>query len=290
MFRVIINSLSYIVSVIIPLHLTLETVFLSKDSNEMSTFLKSTAMLQQQTAQSAITNLLLKYWTLYGLIYLLVPQTPLQIVINIIPLKSLILLGCNTLATMELLSEFIHFINEQKQFVTSFLKFMNNINDPKKSKFEQFTKLYQSSYTNYYNKKYGKDVRDPTLLDSFLFGAYTDSVVAVTKRFQYFFPKTNTIQSNFDFIILNILNFKNFIESYAKFAKEHPSGNNQQNSSSSEGNTLNNDGNNTSQSSGTDSQPGSFRSSTNGDNGTQYDEYDFINDLIEESKKFWRST
>ncbi|CAB4252334.1 similar to Saccharomyces cerevisiae YOR152C Putative protein of unknown function [Maudiozyma barnettii] len=288
MSGVITSILSSIVSIIIPLHVTLETVYLSKDSNAMSSFVKSTSMLQPQTEQAELTTLLLKYWALHGIIYLLIPQTPLQFLVGILPFSGLIIFIYNILATVELLAKFTTFINEQQQFLSNFLKFINSMNDPKKSKLEQFTRLYQSSFTNYYNQKYHTDIRDQNLVDSFLFGTYTDSVIALCKRYAKIAPQTNIIPTCFDFIIVNIINFKNFVLSNYNFAEEHSNMNTgtsnttPNKSSSSFGNEKT-----TGRSSGTNFHPGSFESTNNSNYDTPYEEYNIINDLLNEAKKLF---
>ena len=272
------SVLSSIVSVIIPLHVTLETVYLSKDSNAMSSFVKSSSMLQPQTEQNELTTLLLKYWALHGVIYLLIPQTPLKTVIDIIPFSGFILFVYNCLATIELLGKFTKFIIEQQQFLTNFIKFIESFKDPKKSKLEQFTKLYQSSFTNYYNQKYHTDIRDQNLVDSFLFGNYTDSVIALCKRYGGLLPMTNIIPTCFDFIVMNIINLKNSVQSYYNFADEHVPLNSENTTEPKKENES------TGSSSGSDFHPGSFGATNRNGTETPYEEYSIINDLLEQAK------
>ena len=282
MSEIISSILSSIISVMIPLHVTLETVYLSKDSNAMSSFVKSSSMLQPQTEQNELTTLLLKYWALHGVIYLLIPQTPVKTIIDIIPFSSFILFVYNCLATMELLGKFTKFIIEQQQFLTNFIKFIESFKDPKKSKLEQFSKLYQSSFTNYYNQKYHTDIRDQNLVDSFLFGNYTDSVIALCKRYGNLVPMTNVIPTCFDFIVMNIINLKNSIQSYYKFADEHvplnSEGTTETNKESTTGSSS------SGSSSGSDFHPGSFGATNRSRTEAPYEEYNIINDLLEQAK------
>ncbi|KAG0669033.1 hypothetical protein C6P45_004173 [Maudiozyma exigua] len=283
MSEIISSVLSLIVSVILPLHVTLETVYLSKDSNAMSSFVKSSSMLQPQTEQNELTTLLLKYWALHGVMYLLIPHTPLKTIIDIIPLSGFILFVYNCLATIELLGKFTKFIIEQQQFLTNFLKFIESFKDPKKSKLEQFTKLYQSSFTNYYNQKYHTDIRDQNLVDSFLFGNYTDSVIALCKRYGNLVPMTNIIPTCFDFIVMNIINLKNSIQSYYNFADEHTP----LNPESSEKTKKENHSAGSGTSTGSAFHPGSFDATNRSRTGTPYEEYNIINDLLEQAKNLF---
>ncbi|SMN18418.1 similar to Saccharomyces cerevisiae YOR152C Putative protein of unknown function [Maudiozyma saulgeensis] len=287
MFEVISSVLSSIVSIIIPLHVTLETVYLSKDSNAMSSFVKSTSMLQPQTEQGELTTLLLKYWALHAILYLLIPQTPIQFLVGILPFSEFIIFIYNILATVELLAKFTIFINEQQQFLSNFLKFVNNINDPKKSKLEQFTRLYQSSFTNYYNQKYHTDIRDQNLVDSFLFGTYTDSVIALCKRYAKFAPQTKIIPTYFDFIVVNIINFKNFVLSYYNFAEEHSNINTGNSNDTTSGSTTSETENTSGSSSGASFHPGSFENPNRRSNKTPYEDYNIINELLNEAKKLF---
>lgn len=280
------NMVTLILTVFIPLHITLETTYLSKDANAVSSFVQSSSMLQQQTQQGELTSLLLKYWSLFALIYIIIPQTPLNILLNIIPLKDFLLTAFNLLSTTELLIKFAKFIEEQKQFLSGFLKFLNNMNDPNKSKLEEFTKLYQSSFTNYYNEKYHTDIRDKNVVESYLFGAYTDSVVALTKRYAGMIPSTNIIQTCFDFIVLNIINMKLTISSYYNFADEHA--NIPSDASNGSGQSSYTDNHDQSTASGTGFQPGSFESTTNRGTEPYYNELNLINNIVNEVKNLFR--
>ena len=240
-------------------------------------------MLQQQTQQGELTSLLLKYWSLFALIYIIIPQTPLNILLNILPLKDFLFTAYNLLSTIELLLKFSKFIEEQKQFLSGFMKFLNNMNDPNKSKLEEFTKLYQSSFTNYYNEKYHTDIRDKNVVESYLFGAYTDSIVALTKRYSKMIPSTNIIQTCFDFIVLNVINLKITISSYYNFADEHT---NRPDETQTGYNQPHDNGGEAS-ASGSGYQPGSFENTTNRGTEPYYTELNIINNIVSEVKKLF---
>ena len=217
MFGVVFQSLSFVTGVVIPLQLTLETLHMSRDSTDMVSILKTSMFLKENHMMNA---LLLKYWALYVTLFIAIPMTPLLLIYEAIPLAPVLLILVSIVLTRELLTQFVKFVNEQKKFTTNFLQFLDNIKDSKRSKFEEFAKLYQNGIINYYNMKYNLDLMDKNISDNFLFGQYTDAVISLTKRYASVRPNTEYIQFTFDVVIHYIVVIRDEIRNSVRMWRE----------------------------------------------------------------------
>ena len=217
MFGVVFQSLSFVTGVVIPLQLTLETLHMSKDSTDMVSILKTSMFLRENHMMNA---LLLKYWALYVTLFIAIPMTPLLLLYEAIPLAPVLLILVSVVLTRELLTQFVKFVNEQKKFTTNFLQFLDNVRDSKRSKFEEFARLYQNGMINYYNMKYNLDLMDKNISDNFLFGQYTDAVISLTKRYASVRPNTEYIQLCFDVVIHYIVVIRDEIRNSVRMWRE----------------------------------------------------------------------
>lgn len=194
MFNLIFKIITFVTNVLVPLHITFETIHLSKDwpSPLLQT---ATHALQQQKKRSSLQLLLLKYWCIFTFIYFVVPQSPLYFIFDIVPFNNLfsVIVGC--IVTSEIIKNFLKFIEEQDKIIGLLQKM-----DKSKDNFEM---VYNFIFTtiNFNNKEY--------MATTFLFGNLTKLLIIYTK--DIIFPNTNYINLIFDKLIFGFIYIKDEI-------------------------------------------------------------------------------
>ncbi|CCF57511.1 hypothetical protein KAFR_0C05200 [Kazachstania africana CBS 2517] len=180
MFTFFFKPIWFIVSVLVPLQITIETLHLShKDSSRMG---KTTKVLHLQPQKATMVELLLKYWSLHCMIYLILPHTPLYIIYKLLPFSLMILTAFNLALTRELLLQFINVVEEQN----SFINLINKIDNPKASSLDHLTNFLNFTI----NRK---------ILQDFLFGRITEQMLISTELTKDY-PSTNFVVQLFEWI------------------------------------------------------------------------------------------
>ncbi|CCK68831.1 Atg40p KNAG_0B03900 [Huiozyma naganishii CBS 8797] len=190
------KPLQFITCVLVPLQITVETISLSKDW-PFPILKTASYALQQQTEKLALHMMLLKYWSLYGIVYLILPNSPFYFVLDILPFLPLILTVCGVLAMRELVEQFIRFIQEQDKIISV----MQNLNDPKASTFEMLSNLYYTTI-NLNNQE--------LITTTFFFGDLTKLLLSLSKAIP--FPSTTYLNQWF----ANIEWISNAVKMYFK--------------------------------------------------------------------------
>lgn len=185
MFEIVVSPLFYLVAVVIPLLVTLETLniicFTSNSNvNDNSNLPSSKA----PTISTASTNLhtlvfLLKYWSLYGILFGIIPPNVTSMVLSNVPFASLIFLVANGIITQELLTKFTKFIQSQDG---KFIFLFNKFNDTNVSWYQWF------SYATTYDEN--------NIASLFIFGEFTQFWISLSNKFP--FPSTNYLERTFD--------------------------------------------------------------------------------------------
>lgn len=158
MLQMIISPLLYLVSSVIPLQITLETlkIVCSHTKNEPNT---------GPNAHLPTLILLLKYWTLYVLVFGVVPGAVTDRIIWAIPFASLVLLGTSCILTKELLCQFTNFIQSQD---SKFVFLFNRLSDVKVSWYQWLT--------------YATNTNENNIASLFVFGEITQLWVSLANR------------------------------------------------------------------------------------------------------------
>lgn len=205
MLSIIARSVQFVFGVILPIQITLEVIYLSKDW-PIPMLETASYTLQQQKEKLSLQLLLLKYWTIYGLIYLVLPNSPFYFIFHFVPFESIILSILQLISLNEILKQFIKFIEEQDKIIA----LLQNLDDPSKSKFSILSNIIFTTI-NLNNKEY--------IATTFLFGDYTKLLISCTRTLPL--PKTKYINIVFDSIIQVITIAKVYLQreqqNYKKF-------------------------------------------------------------------------
>ncbi|GAV54006.1 hypothetical protein ZYGR_0AK05080 [Zygosaccharomyces rouxii] len=175
MFQMIISPLLYLVSSVIPLQITLETlkIVCSHTKNEPNT---------GPNAHLPTLILLLKYWAVYALAFGVVPGAITNGIIWGIPFASLILLGLSCILTKELLCQFTKFIQSQD---SKFVFLFNRLSDVKVSWYQWLT--------------YATNTNENNIASLFVFGEITQLWVSLANRVPL--AETHYLERAFDDIM-----------------------------------------------------------------------------------------
>lgn len=207
MLSAISRSLQFVFGALLPIQITLEVIYLSKDW-PIPMLETASYTLQQQREKLSLQLLLLKYWTIYGLIYLVLPNSPFYFIFHFVPFESIVLSVLQLISLNEILNQFSKFIEEQDKIIA----FLQNLDDPTKSKFSILSNIIFTTI-NLNNKEY--------IATTFLFGDYTKLLITYART--VLLPKTNYINIVFDSIIQVITIVKLYIQreqqNYEKFNK-----------------------------------------------------------------------
>lgn len=205
MLSIISRSLQFVFGALLPIQITLEVIYLSKDW-PIPMLETASYALQQQREKLSLQILLLKYWTIYGLVYLILPNSPLYFIFHFVPFESIILSILQLISLNEILKQFTKFIEEQDKIIA----FLQNLDGSSKNKFSILSNIIFTTI-NLNNKEY--------IATNFLFGDYTRLLIMYTRTLKL--PQTNYIDSVFDSIIQAITIVKLYIqreqENYEKF-------------------------------------------------------------------------
>lgn len=207
MLSAISRSLQFVFGALLPIQITLEVIYLSKDW-PIPMLETASYTLQQQREKLSLQLLLLKYWTIYGLVYLVLPNSPFYFIFHFVPFESIILSILQLISLNEILNQFSKFIEEQDKIIA----LLQNLDDPTKSKFSILSNIIFTTI-NLNNKEY--------IATTFLFGDYTKLLITYART--VLLPKTNYINIVFDSIIQVITIVKLYIQreqqNYEKFNK-----------------------------------------------------------------------
>ncbi|AQZ16699.1 YOR152C [Zygosaccharomyces parabailii] len=175
MFQMIISPLFYLVSSVIPVQITLETLKIvcshaAPDSTAAS------------NANVPILVLLLKYWAVYALAFGVVPSFISKGILSWIPFGSLMLLGVSCVLTKELLCNFTKFIKTQD---SKFVFLFNKLSDVKVSWYQWLT--------------YAASTNENNIANFFVFGEITQLWISLANRVPL--ADTNYLERTFDYVM-----------------------------------------------------------------------------------------
>lgn len=163
----IVSSLMYLVSVVVPLLVTVETLTMVCKGSSASAPAMNTLVLQ------------LKYWCLYAILFGAVPASLSRAVIATLPMAGLALLAAAAAVTAELLRDFTRFAQSQD---TRFMFLFNKLSDSNVSWWQWFN--YAGAY----------DENNTARL--FVFGQFTQFCVSWANRLPV--ARTRLLESSFD--------------------------------------------------------------------------------------------
>lgn len=171
----IISPLFYLVSSVIPVQITLETlkIVCSHSAPESSA---------ASSANIPILVLLLKYWAVYALAFGVVPSFLITGVLSWIPFGSLVLLGASCVLTKELLCRFTQFIQSQD---SKFVFLFNKLSDVKVSWYQWLT--------------YAASRNENNIASLFVFGEITQLWVSLANKIPL--AETHYLERAFDGIM-----------------------------------------------------------------------------------------
>lgn len=252
MFEIVVSPLIYLVAVIIPLLVTLETlniVCFTSSSNNVNDK-SNPASSKAPTISTASTNLhtlvfLLKYWSLYGIIFGVIPPNVTNGILANLPFASLIFLVASGIITQELLTKFTKFIQSQDG---KFIFLFNKFNDTNVSWYQWF------SYATTYDEN--------NIANLFIFGEFTQFWISLSNKFP--FPTTNYLERSFDSLLTYLSELTRVVLHYLYPSDGQPQSRATASTSSYKRNSS-------------DPNRSSFSTLNEG--------YDLLDDLIEESKK-----
>lgn len=167
------SPLFYLTSSVIPLQITLETLKI------VGSHAKNEPNSSGPNAYFPTVILLLKYWTLYGLVFGVVPRSITDGVIWGVPFVSLIFLGISCILTKELVCQFTNFIQSQD---SKFMFLFNKLSDVKVS-------WYQWLW-------YATDTNENNIASLFVFGEITQLWISLANRFSL--VETHYLEKSFD--------------------------------------------------------------------------------------------
>lgn len=147
--------LLYLVSVLVPLVVTLETLVVVSRHESL------------QSSQGCLRSLILqlKYWSLYGIVFGLVPGTLVRGVLHNVPFAGLLAVVGSSVLTAEVVRDFTLFLQSQDgKYVFLFSK----LNDP------------SVSWTRWL--RYAASASDAEGDDVFVFGEFTRFLVSLASR------------------------------------------------------------------------------------------------------------
>lgn len=178
-------------NVLAPLLITFETIHLSRDWPSPILQTASYA-LQQQKEKANLQLLLLKYWSIFAFIWLVLPYSPIYFIFDIIPFYNIVSFGVGCVLTEEISQGFVKFIEEQDKIIGLLQKMDKSTGN--------FEKVYNVILTtvNFNNNRY--------MATTFLFGKITEHFISPAKEISL---HTNYINSIFDNIILGITYIRN---------------------------------------------------------------------------------
>lgn len=198
MFGMIVSSFIYLVSVVIPLLVTLETLniicFTSNSGPKREQGAKNPTI---STANTNIRTLVfqLKYWCLYGIAFGVTPINFTNAILNNIPFASILLLGVNGVLTTELLREFTKFIQCQDG---KFIFLFNKFNDSNVSWFQWIN--YATTYD------------ENNIANLFIFGEFTQFWVSLADKSP--FGNTQYLEKSFDHLQDYLIELTNTVNQY----------------------------------------------------------------------------
>lgn len=171
----IISPLLYLVSGVIPLQITLETLKIvsSHSRNEADA---------GPNAHLPTLILLLKYWSVYALAFGIVPPVITNGFLWGIPFASLALLGVSCVLTKELLCQFTKFIQSQD---SKFVFLFNRLSDVKVSWYQWLT--------------YASNTNENNIASMFVFGEITQLWISLANRVPL--AETHYLERAFDSIM-----------------------------------------------------------------------------------------
>lgn len=196
MFSPIFQVIQFIFGALLPLQITFEVIYLSKDW-PIPILKTASYTLQQQKERTILQLLLLKFWAVYGTIYFIIPNSPFYFLTRLVPFDSILLTIFQIISLNEILNQFIKFIEEQDKIIA----LLQNFDNSSKSNFEIFSNIIFTTI-NLNNKDY--------IATSFLFGDYTKLLIIYTKTL--LLPSTNYIENTFQYMTKGITIVKNFIQ------------------------------------------------------------------------------
>ena len=252
MFNLILWPLFLLTSVAIPLHLTLEVVYLTSSVDfSKASAAKTATSLGQSPVVITIYKSLLKYWSLYEFIHFIYLYTPIDAFLNFLPFTSLLMSFGSICLTRELVYDFIAFMESQNKLTG----FLNKIIEPNFNSYLLFSSIYNIWFADDTN-------------DKFLFGKLTQILISVTKRYE--FPRTFYLAKVSDFL-------QNLILTRLRpFVTEQPQGDKNRHQNGDRGSTKN----------GAAYQKSSQQSSSFEQNFTSTEfpnDYDFMEDILDET-------
>ncbi|QLQ78267.1 hypothetical protein HG537_0A05140 [Torulaspora globosa] len=191
----IVSSLLYLVSVVVPLLVTVETLTLVCKGNGASASALNTLVLQ------------LKYWCLYAILFEAIPSSLSRAVLATLPLAGLALLAAAAAVTAELLRDFTRFAQSQD---TRFMFLFNKLSDSNVSWWQWFN--YAGAY----------DENNTARL--FVFGQFTQFCVSLANRLPV--ARTRLLESSFDALQQWLVMFAQVVGRHWKSRMRHVVGRN----------------------------------------------------------------
>lgn len=194
------QTIQFVFGALLPLQITFEVIHLSKDW-PFPMLKTASYTLQQQVEKTSLQLLLLKYWAIYGLVYLIIPNSPFYFIFKFVPFNSIILTVLQLIGFSEIVRQFIKFIEEQDKIIA----LLQNWDDSSKTKFEILSNMIFTTI-NLNNKDY--------IATSFLFGDYSKILIIYTKTL--LLPETDYINAAFENIENSITFVKRYIQKEAQ--------------------------------------------------------------------------
>ncbi|CAL9732101.1 autophagy-related protein 40 [Monosporozyma unispora] len=192
--------IQFIFGALLPLQITFEVIHLSKDW-PFPMLKTASYALQQQVEKVSLQMLLLKYWALYGLVYLIIPNSPFYFLCNFVPFDSIILTVLQLIAFSEIVRQYIRFIEEQDKIIA----LLQNLDGESKTKFQILSNIIFTTI-NINNKDY--------IATSFLFGDYSKMLIMYVRTL--LFPETDYINISFRYIEKGITTVKKYLQKEAQ--------------------------------------------------------------------------
>lgn len=207
MLYYIFQTIQFVFGALLPLQITFEVIHLSKDW-PFPMLKTASYTLQQQVERTSLQMLLLKYWAIYGLVYLIIPHSPFYFIFKFLPFDSIILTVLQLIGFSEIVRQFIRFIEEQDKIIA----LLQNWDDSSKTKFEILSNIIFTTI-NLNNKDY--------IATSFLFGDYSILLIRYTRTL--LLPETDYINIAFEYIENSITFVKRYIQKEAQeyYSKSH---------------------------------------------------------------------